>query len=83
MADRWSSSYGSAPIWDMALEPGSQRRLALGCGNTLFIVNAANGEIESKYPSFHTDTIYTVSWTKDQNDKDVIASAGADKARIL
>ena len=83
VSDRWESNFGSRPIWDVCLEPGSQRRVVFGCGSTLYLVNSANGEIESKYPNFHTDEIFTVGWTKDQDDKDVIASGAKDKHVII
>jgi hypothetical protein len=50
VSSRWVVDIGSEPIWDIALEPGSQRRILLGCGSIVYILNAASGEIEGTYP---------------------------------
>ena len=53
----------------MCLEPSSQRRLVVGCGPVVLIVNAASGEIEGTYAEYHSDDVFSVAWGKDAADK--------------
>lgn len=57
------------PVWDVCLEPSSQRRLVVGCGPIVLIVNAASGEIEGTYAEYHSDDVFSVAWGKDAADK--------------
>ena len=70
VGSRWGINLGDRPIWDISLEPGSQRRLLVGCGSVVNIINAASGEIEGTYEEYHTDEVYSVAWGKDRADKE-------------
>ena len=83
VGSRWALALGDEPIWDIALEPQTQRRVIVGCGSTIYVVNAANGEIEGKYTEYHEDTIHAVAWGKDAEDNDIIATGAKDKTVII